>query len=118
MKKLILLSATAFLMSACSSEKEPNIELIQDMMEQPSIKAQEYDAGSPDNRGMRVPPENTVPQGFTPYRYGIDAEKAKDNRNPIAGETSQEVVMAGIKYYETNCMVCHGMNGEGGETNN
>ena len=115
MKKLFLFSAVA-LLTACSSEKHPNVELIQDMMDQPAIKAQEYDEGSPDHRGMRVPPENTVPQGFTPYRY--NAENAKDNKNPIAGQDSEEVLMVGMKYYETNCMVCHGMHGEGGEKDN
>lgn len=115
MKKIII---AAFLLSACSGGSQPNVELVQDMQESPAIKAQEYDAGSPDHRGMRVPPENTVPQGFTPYKYGIDFEKARENKNPLAGNDSQEVMMVGLKYFETNCMVCHGSHGEGGEQNN
>ncbi len=116
MKKALLFAAV--LLSACSNELKPNVELIQDMQESPAIKAQEYDEASPDHRGMRVPPENTVPQGFTPYKYGMDAEKARENKNPLAGNDSQEVMMTGLKYYETQCMVCHGARGEGGEKNN
>lgn len=117
MKRIVLFICSAALVS-CSNEKLPNMELVQDMMESPAIKAQEFDAGSPDNRGMRVPPEHTVPQGFVPYKYGMDIEKAKENRNPLAGNMDQEVMMTGMKYYETQCMLCHGVKGQGGETGN
>ena len=116
----IILSLAAMGLMACSEQHpEPNIELIQDMMESPAIKAQEYDETSPNHSGARVPPENTVPQGFTPYKYGVDVERAtKENHNPIAGQDSQEILMTGQKYFETNCMVCHGMHGQGGMTGN
>ncbi len=118
MKVLIIL--LAFGLIGCSSEhSEPNVELIQDMMDHPSIKAQESDQNSPNNSGSRVPPENTVPQGFVPYKYGSDLERAtKENRNPISGQDSQEILMTGQKYYETNCTVCHGNQGQGGMTDN
>jgi mono/diheme cytochrome c family protein len=107
------------LMSCSGTHSEPNIEVIQDMMDQPSIKAQEYDETSPNHSGMRVPPEGTVPQGFTPYKYGNDVERAaKENKNPLEGQNSQEVIMTGQKFFETNCMVCHGMHGQGGEQGN
>jgi mono/diheme cytochrome c family protein len=119
MKKYVVLLAVAAITGCTGISNQPNIELVQDMQDQPSIKAQEYDEGSPDHRGMRVPPENTVPQGFTPYKYGLDVEKAsKENRNPLAGNESQEVMMTGMKYFETNCAVCHGFQGQGGEQGN
>lgn len=118
MKLLHLTWIAALGISACNSSKNPNFEYDMDMMESPAIKAQEYDEGSPAHRGMRVPPENTVPQGFVPYKYGFDAEAAKENKNPLAGEMDEETLGVGIKYYETNCMLCHGMHGEGGEINN
>lgn len=114
MKNIIALIALLGLVG-CQGGKQPNIELVQNMMEQQSIKAQEFDAASPQGRGMRTPPENTVPQGFTPYKWGADAVTAeKENKNPIAGESSQEVMMVGQKYYFTQCSVCHGESGEGG----
>ena len=93
---------------------KPNVELIQDMQETPSIKAQEYIPSAPDNRGMRVPPDNTVPRGFEPYTYAKDFEGAKANRNPLAGDMSEPVMKIGQKYYSTHCAVCHGVHGEGG----
>lgn len=113
MTLLVLLALVGF--TGCGRDKsQPNIELIQNMMESPAIKAQEYDQDSPQNRGMRQPPEHTIPVGFVPYKYGDDVLLAeKDNKNPIAGIESQEIMLTGQKYYETYCMVCHGQHGEG-----
>jgi mono/diheme cytochrome c family protein len=113
MKKLIF-SLLAFglvsgLLTACDPSK-PNIELIQDQMEQESVKAQEYDDFFADHAGgARVPPEHTKPIGFKHYAYAKDAEGAARNPNPLAGNVSSDVLLTGQKFYETHCMVCHGM---------
>lgn len=105
----------ALALSSCGPRgNKPNVEIIQDMMESPAIKAQEYDESSPNHSGMRVPPENTVPVGFEPYRYGTDAEASSKNPNPLAGKFDEATMLTGQKYYETNCSICHGSKGEGG----
>lgn len=112
---LILGLATSVLTGCQGGDNKTNIELIQDMYESPAIKAQEYDQDSPNHAGMRVPPENTVPVGFTPYKYGTNVDlAAKELKNPLATETP-EVLTTGIKYFNQNCAVCHGFHGEGGE---
>ncbi|PIS09743.1 MAG: hypothetical protein COT73_13230 [Bdellovibrio sp. CG10_big_fil_rev_8_21_14_0_10_47_8] len=99
---------------ACSDKDKPNVELIQDMMESPSVRAQEYDETFADHAGgAQVPPDHTVPVGFKPYRIGYDPVLAKADKNPFAGNMSDEVLLTGQKYYETNCMVCHGQKGHG-----
>ena len=115
---LLLLTAGALVLSSligCKNPKEPNVELIQDMMESPAIKPQEYDASSPNHSGMRVPPEGTQPVGFVPYRYAKDVEGAAKNKNPMPGDFSETALKPGLKYFVTNCAVCHGESGEGGE---
>lgn len=115
---LLLLTTGALVLTVltgCKDPKQPNVELIQDMMESPAIKPQEYDATSPNHSGMRIPPEGTQPVGFVPYRYEKDVEGAKNNKNPMAGDFSENALKAGLKYYVTNCAVCHGDSGEGGE---
>lgn len=103
-------------LSGCGpSKNEPNVELIQDMMESPALKSQEYDETAPNHAAMRVPPEGTQPQGFVPYKYGTDAVAAAANQNPLAGNFSEEVLKTGVKYYTVHCAVCHGAQGEGGE---
>ncbi len=115
---LMGITAAIFLLNltACGGNKSlPNIELIQDMMEQPTIKPQEYDENSPNHSGMRVPPEGTQPVGYVPYRYAKDFTASSQNKNPLAGDFSESTIGVGLKYYQTNCMICHGTHGEGGE---
>lgn len=109
MKSVVLICASALALTACQGGDRPNIELIQDMFESPAIKAQE--------EGMRLPPEGTVPVGFKPYRYATDpAAAARELKNPMAGDDSAKALYVGMKMYETNCAVCHGLKGEGGES--
>ncbi len=114
MKKLIaLLIMLNWTLISCSGGDKPNVELLQDMMESPAVKAQEYSDISPDNRGMRVPPEHTVPVGFKPYRFATDYVGATNNPNPLAGDFSPEVLITGQKYYDIHCAVCHGEKADG-----
>lgn len=103
------------LMVGCSDPSKPNVEVIQDMMESPALKAQEYDKGGPNDGAMRLPPEGTQPVGFEPYRYATDPVAAAANKNPLAGSYTEETLKTGIKYYTIHCSVCHGAKGEGGE---
>lgn len=115
MKKWFLLLALPWL-AACNIDKsKPNIELIQDLMESPALRPQEYDETAPNGISQRVPPDNTVPRGFRPYEFAKDYEGAQRQKNPLEGDMSQDVLTVGMKYYNTNCQVCHGSRGEGGE---
>jgi mono/diheme cytochrome c family protein len=117
-KKLLLASSLSFGVAAVTgcgpSGNKPNVEIIQDMMIQESLKAQEYDEYFKGGISAQVPPEHTQPVGFTPYKWGMDVNAAiKENKNPMAGDMSPEVLMKGQKFYETNCQVCHGAGGLG-----
>lgn len=116
MKNLYAIIVASLFLSACSDKLKPNVEVIQDMMESPAVKAQEYDESSPDHRGMRVPPEGTVPVGFAPYKYAKNIEGMPANANPLSGDTASEVLLVGQKFYFTNCAVCHGDQGQGGDS--
>jgi mono/diheme cytochrome c family protein len=108
---IVLVSA----LSSCNLDKsKPNIELIQDMMESPTLKAQEYDETAPNGISARTPPQGTQPVGFTPYKYANDYDGAIKQVNPLAGQMSEEVLKVGMRHYETQCALCHGYKGEGG----
>ncbi len=113
--KIILCLSLLSVLASCSDKSQPNVELIQDMMESPALKPQEADSGAPDNAAMRLPPEGTQPQGFVPYAYAEDIDGAKNNKNPLVGNFSEETLKTGLKYYTIHCAVCHGPKGEGGE---
>lgn len=114
-KRLAVLSSLLLTAASCSGGKnQPTIELIQDMMDQPSLKAQEYDnaRGEP---AMRVPPEGTVARGKPPYVYAGDPLGAEANlRNPV--EPNEASLSRGEKMYKIYCSVCHGIQGKGDGT--
>lgn len=113
MKKIVLMTSL-ILLASCKDNSKPNIEIIQDLMESPAVKAQEYDDFFADKAGgARVPPEHSVPVGFKTYKPGFNPELAKADKNPFEGQMSDEVLLAGQKYFETNCMVCHGQKADG-----
>lgn len=114
--KIFFCISVVILLSGCHIDKsKPNFELIQDMMESPAIKAQEFEEGAPNNAGMRLPPEGTQPKGYSPYAFKTDIEGAKTQKNPLQGDFSEATLKTGLKYYTIHCQICHGAKGEGGE---
>ncbi|PWU15289.1 MAG: cytochrome c [Bdellovibrio sp.] len=108
------LAATLMLVGCGPKGDEPNVEIIQGMMDQPAMKAQRYDDFFPDHSSARVPPSNTIPVGFSPYRFPTDPEAAaKESKNPYQGDMSPEVLLTGLKFFNTNCQTCHGVKGDG-----
>jgi mono/diheme cytochrome c family protein len=112
---LCLSLLAAAVVAGCGPKgNEANVELIQDMMESPSLKVQDHFVSDREKSSMMVPPEGTVPRNYTPYKYPTDPLAAEANlKNPLAGDQSLATLERGRKYFETNCMVCHGVAGHG-----
>ncbi len=105
-KYLVLVTGASLVLGGCSNEV-PNIEIIQDMMNSPAVKAQE--AGP---EGMRMPPPGTVPRGFDVYPYKGDfATAERDLKNDVP--VTEESLKRGKFLYETYCYVCHGVRAKG-----
>ncbi|MBK9294071.1 MAG: cytochrome c [Oligoflexia bacterium] len=102
----------AFTLVGCE-KKTPDWEMTPDMYESTSFKAQKEDPNSPDGAAARIPPENTIPRGYTPFDCTeTDNEKAgKTLKNPL--ERTKQVLERGQKIYSTYCLVCHGVKGTG-----
>jgi len=115
MKKALIVTLSLFVFSGCGAGKnQPQVELIQDMMQQPSVKAQDYDHYGDDGSGgmaMKLPPEGTVPQGHTPYTIQTSEEAERKLVNPLV--VTQDILSRGQDQYYTYCYVCHGALGEG-----
>jgi mono/diheme cytochrome c family protein len=110
----------SFMMAACSASgptelhKEPNVELIQDMMESPALKAQDFETFDRTKQGARLPPDGTVPVGYAKYPYHLQPDLGeKNNKNPFNGQMTAEVLDLGRTKFETYCAVCHGYEGKG-----
>ncbi len=107
----------ALTLGACSIGKHPtpNVDPIQDMMEQDALKAQDYQPGGDGTKAASMlPPQGTIPQGYKPYPYHNDpAAAAKNLKNPYASNETAEVLKTGEAKYNTYCIVCHGPQGKG-----
>lgn len=118
MKHIVLIGMMATLSWAfvgCgASGNKPNVEIIQDMMDQPTVKAQKQDDFFKDGISSLVPPEHTQAVGNRTYPYGVDLARAiAENKNPISSDMSDATLLVGQKMYNTHCMVCHGVKGLG-----
>jgi mono/diheme cytochrome c family protein len=116
---LILISGLAISCTSKNPElsKVPNVELIQDMMDSPALKAQDHEPSDKQKASSRLPPEGTVPVGYTPYKYAGKADEAAKNlKNPYAGNTKTEILELGRKKFEIYCAICHGYTGAGDGT--
>jgi hypothetical protein len=118
MRKLISLMSIGLLASCTGSgpaelHKEPNVELIQDMMESPALKAQDFDTFNREQGSSRVPPEGTVPVGYAKYPYHLQPDQGAKLKNPFEGKMTPELIELGRTKFETYCAVCHGYEGKG-----
>ena len=114
---VIMVAGVACTKSEPQLSKQPNVELVQDMMDQPALKAQDYEPSNPTKGSSRLPPEGTVPVGYTPYKYAGDAAQASAKlKNPFAGNTNVEILELGRRKYEIYCALCHGYSGAGDGT--
>ncbi|MCB9082922.1 MAG: cytochrome c [Bdellovibrionaceae bacterium] len=106
--------ASLVLTSCNAGKNKTNIELVTAMMDQESVKFQDWDPKTKDNFAMRVPPENTVPRGYKPYAYKGEPEEAGRNlKNPLGVDYSKETLELGKKKFDIYCALCHGPSGAG-----
>lgn len=109
---LATLCLATLTLSGCDQKSaEPNIELVQNMMESPAVKAQDFDNDVEDSRANLLPPEGSVPKGFTPYTLQTPDEAAEKLTNPFAGK--MDTLARGQELYFINCAICHGSLGKG-----
>lgn len=95
-----------FLWGCSDKSKKPNFEIMQDMMDQPAIKAQGEFPFS-----LQAPPEGTVPRGAEPYLMKDMLEAGAKLKNTVTIDKIS--LLQGQKTYMTYCFVCHGALGDG-----
>jgi len=94
-------------LAGCNGSGErTQLVLFPDMME--SVPHEDYER-------ILLPPEGTIPVGYYPFTYGESEEEAiragEELVNPF--EPTPEVLARGQQVFETMCLVCHGVGGEG-----
>jgi mono/diheme cytochrome c family protein len=100
-------------LTGCNAGKnKTNIELIQAMMDQISLKAQDWNPEDPEKPTMLVPPDGTIPIGYKPYT-NLNPLDSHSLKNPYSGDNSPEYAALGQKNYQIYCALCHGDMGKG-----
>lgn len=113
----VAIAGCIFAIGCGAGKNKTNVELIQDMMDQISVKTQDWDPDSPDYSTVMTPPEGTVPQNREHYKYKTDPLRAgRELKNPLAKDFEVETLKLGKATYEVYCMVCHGEAGKGDGT--
>ena len=96
-------------LAACNAGRDrTNIELIQGMMDQPSLKAQDWDSKR-NTAAVRVPPAGTKPIGKNIYKHSFESAATLNNPLPL----NLDALARGQKAYQVYCQVCHGPKGRG-----
>lgn len=94
---------------------EPRIHIIQDMDNQPKVKAQSRNMLFADRRGMRPPVDGTVARGTVLGEPGMMQGKTADDQwiEAIPIEVSKAAIERGRQRYDIYCSPCHGLSGYG-----
>jgi mono/diheme cytochrome c family protein len=107
----MLCLATLTLVGCDQKHEEPNIDLVQNMMDSPAVKSQDFDNSVEDFRANLLPPEGSIPKGYTPYTIATPDEAGEKLTNPFAGK--METLARGQEVFFINCSPCHGSLGKG-----
>lgn len=111
MKFLVLCLASLILLGCNAGKNQTNIELIRQMMDQISLKAQDY---QPEfgQQANRVPPEGTVARNREHYPYW-DADPVVVGQKLSNPLPINELMDRGQEKYRVYCGLCHGQTGAG-----
>jgi len=96
-------------------KSKPRIHIIQDMDNQPKVKAQSRFMLFADRRGMRPPVQGTVARGSVVDDPALALGKADGDAWVEAGpvQVTMPLLERGRQRYEIYCSPCHGLSGYG-----
>ncbi len=99
------------LLGCNGGKNRTNIELIRGMMDQRSLKAQDWD-GARGKPAAMLPPRGTLPMGHEPYKHSFESSAALEA--PAEWQAlSLEQLQQAKELYRVYCAVCHGAGGRG-----
>ncbi len=99
------------LVAGCTRTETPVLQYMPHMANTTILKAERGYDGNGNGTSAMVPPEGTVPRGFTPYRFETPEEADHALRNPL--QMTKHNFERGKFIFTTYCMVCHGEKGYG-----
>ncbi len=106
----------AFGLFSCNRKRnEPGYVYFPDMMYSQAFETYSENPNFKDNMTERLPPDGTIPRGYTPFPYEKTEEDmiraGKELVNPF--QPTEENIARGALVFSRNCKQCHGELGNG-----
>jgi len=114
--KVILFILLTVILSGCNRDRNnPGWDYFPDMFYSTAYETFSKNPNFENGMTMRIPVPGTVPRGYIPFNYTIDAAsriKAGDELiNPFTADA--QMLSRGKEVYTRFCIGCHGSRGEG-----
>jgi len=114
--KAVKLFILIFIINGCDRNRNnPGWDYFPDMFYSTAYETFSENPNFENGMTMRLPVPGTVPRGFMPFNYTIDAasriKAGNDLVNPFLPDA--ESVLRGKEVYATFCIGCHGVGAEG-----
>jgi len=113
--RILLVLLVSVLFGCNRNRNHPGWDYFPDMFYSTAYETFSKNPNFKDSMTMRVPVTGTVPRGYTPFEYTIDAESrvkaGKELVNPFTDES--ENLVRGENVYRIFCIGCHGPKGDG-----
>ncbi len=111
---LVVIAVVAVLGLRGHRFSKAQIQIIQDMDDQPKVKAQSASEFFADGRASRTPVPGAIPQGaYSEDEYFSTGKIKGEWGDGIAIKIDQEKIKRGQERYAIHCAVCHGATGSG-----
>ena len=114
-KGVFLILLTVILSGCNRNRNNPGWDYFPDMFYSTAYETFSKNPNFEDGMTMRTPVPGTVPRGFIPFNYTIDAasriKAGNELINPFSADS--ELIVKGKEVYTAFCIGCHGSRGEG-----
>ena len=104
------------ILSGCNRDRNnPGWDYFPDMFYSIAYETFSKNPNFENGMTMRMPVPGTVPRGYVPFNYTIDADSRIKAGNELVNPflPDNELILKGKEVYNTFCIGCHGIRGEG-----
>jgi mono/diheme cytochrome c family protein len=116
LKKIGIVFGLLLVLVSCQDNSKPNYQYMPNMYTPVGYETYEQVDFLPSGMQAMLPPENTVPRGWLPYKYENTPEGKELSRlavSPLDTLQRDANLTKGSELYTIYCAICHGPKGKG-----
>lgn len=115
-KKIGIVFGLVLIFASCQDKSKPNYQYMPNMYEAIGYETYQEIDFLPNGQEAQLPPANTIPRGWMPYKYENTAEGkelARLQLSPLDSLQFEKNLLEGAELYGIYCAICHGPKGKG-----